>query len=99
MRGLYIDSNGENGSLRPRRHSPFLDRRFVVGLALKKVGRNLRLPRLRRKQTIEEVAKRIGTGSRAIRGAESGKYRPERLTRVCSLTHATLAPAVRLGLT
>jgi hypothetical protein len=26
MCGLYIDSNGENGSLKVRRHSPFLDR-------------------------------------------------------------------------
>ena len=46
---------------------------YAVEQALKKVGRNLRLARLRRKQTIEEVAKRIGTGSRAIRDAESGK--------------------------
>ena len=46
---------------------------YAVEQALKKVGRDLRLARLRRKKTIEEVAKRIGTGSRAIRGAESGK--------------------------
>lgn len=46
---------------------------YAVEQALKKVGRNLRLARLRRKQTIEEVAKRIGTGSRAVRDAESGK--------------------------
>ena len=46
---------------------------YAVEQALKKVGHNLRLARLRRKQTIEEVAKRIGTGSRAIRDAESGK--------------------------
>jgi transcriptional regulator with XRE-family HTH domain len=31
------------------------------------------LARLRRKQTIEEVAERIGTGVRAVRDAESGK--------------------------
>lgn len=46
---------------------------YAVEQSLKKVGRNLRLARLRRKQTIEEVAKRIGTGSRAVRNAESGK--------------------------
>jgi len=46
---------------------------YAVEQALKKVGRNLRLARLRRRQTIEEAAKRIGTGSRAIRDAESGK--------------------------
>ena len=46
---------------------------YAVEQALKKVGRNLRLARLRRGQTIEETAKRIGTGPRAIRDAESGK--------------------------
>lgn len=46
---------------------------YAVEQALKKVGHNLRLARLRRVQTIEEVANRIGTGSRAVRDAESGK--------------------------
>lgn len=46
---------------------------YAVEQALKKVGRNLRSARLRRKQTIEEVAQRIGTGLRAVRDAESGK--------------------------
>ena len=46
---------------------------YAVEQALKKVGRNLRLARLRRRQTIEQAGKRIGTGSRAIRDAESGK--------------------------
>src|SRR5580704_16322150 len=46
---------------------------YAVEQALKKVGRNLRLARLRRRQTIEATATRIGTGSRASRGAESGK--------------------------
>jgi transcriptional regulator with XRE-family HTH domain len=41
--------------------------------ALKKLGQNLRLARIRRKQTIEAVAEKIGTGSRAVRDAESGK--------------------------
>lgn len=46
---------------------------YAVEQALKKVGRNLRVARLRRNQTIEEVARRIGTGPRAVRDAESGK--------------------------
>jgi hypothetical protein len=46
---------------------------YAVEQTLKKVGRNLRLARLRRQQTVEKVAKKIGTGSRAIRDAESRK--------------------------
>jgi len=46
---------------------------YPVEQAIKKVGNNLRIARLRRKQTIEEVAEKIGTGARAIRAAESGK--------------------------
>ena len=46
---------------------------YPVEQALSKVGRNLRLARLRRKQTIEEVAEKIGTGTRAVRDAEGGK--------------------------
>ena len=46
---------------------------YAVEQALKKLGRNLRVARLRREQTIEEVAERIGTGPRAIRDAERGK--------------------------
>lgn len=46
---------------------------YAVEQALKKLGRNLRLARLRREQTIQEVAKRIGTGVRAVRDAENGK--------------------------
>jgi len=46
---------------------------YAVEQALRNVGRNLRLARLRRKQTIEEVAARIGTGVRAVRDAERGK--------------------------
>jgi len=46
---------------------------YAVEQTLKKVGRNLRLARLRRQQTIEDVAERIGTGRRAVRDAENGK--------------------------
>jgi transcriptional regulator with XRE-family HTH domain len=46
---------------------------FQVETTLRKLGRNLRLARVRRKQTIEEAAEKIGTGVRAVRDAESGK--------------------------
>src|ERR1044071_2412411 len=46
---------------------------YAVEQALHKVGHNLRVARLRRKQTIVEVAEKIGTGARAVRDAESGK--------------------------
>ncbi len=46
---------------------------YPVERSLKNVGRNLRLARVRRGQTIQQVANRIGTGPRAIRDAESGK--------------------------
>jgi transcriptional regulator with XRE-family HTH domain len=46
---------------------------YPVEQTLKKVGHNLRLARIRRKQTIEDVAQKIGTGTRAVRDAESGK--------------------------
>ena len=46
---------------------------YPVEQALKKVGHNLRLARLRRKLTIEEAAQKIGTGIRAVRDAENGK--------------------------
>lgn len=46
---------------------------YAVEQTLKKLGRNLRVARLRRQKTIEEVAERIGTGPRAVRDAEMGK--------------------------
>lgn len=46
---------------------------FPVEQAIKKVGRNLRTARIRRKQTIQEAAEKIGTGARAVRDAENGK--------------------------
>jgi transcriptional regulator with XRE-family HTH domain len=46
---------------------------YSVEQALKRVGNNLRLARVRRKLTIEEVAEKIGTGRRAVMDAESGK--------------------------
>lgn len=46
---------------------------YPVEQALRKLGNNLRVARLRRKLTIEEVAEKIGTGARAVRTAESGK--------------------------
>jgi len=44
-----------------------------VDRALKKLGKNLRTARLRRNQTIADVAERIGTGTRPISAAERGK--------------------------
>ena len=46
---------------------------YPVEQAIKKVGNNLRIARIRRKQTIEENAEKIGTGPRAVRAAELGK--------------------------
>ena len=45
----------------------------LVEKALKGLGTNLRTARIRRKMTIEDVAKRIGTGPRAVMEAEKGK--------------------------
>ena len=46
---------------------------YPVEQSLKKIGHNLRVARLRRMLTIEEVAEKIGTGPRAVRDAEHGK--------------------------
>ena len=46
---------------------------YPVEKAIKEVGNNLRIARLRRKLTITEVAEKIGTGARAVRDAERGK--------------------------
>jgi transcriptional regulator with XRE-family HTH domain len=45
---------------------------YPVEQAVKKLGSHLRTARLRRKLTIQQVAEKIGTGTRAIRAAESG---------------------------
>lgn len=46
---------------------------YAVEQAIKRLGANLRTARLRRNLTIEAVAEKIGTGSRAVMGAEKGK--------------------------
>lgn len=46
---------------------------YPVEQAIKRLGANLRTARLRRNLTIEEVAEKIGAGTRAIRDAEKGK--------------------------
>ena len=46
---------------------------YSVEKALKGLGNNLRMARVRRKLTIEEVAAKIGTGRRAVMDAENGK--------------------------
>lgn len=46
---------------------------YRIEQALKRLGTDLRTARLRRNQTIEEVAEKIGTGRRAVMDAERGK--------------------------
>ncbi len=46
---------------------------YQVEQALKRLGKNLRVARTRRKLTIAEAAKKIGTGPRAVMDAEKGK--------------------------
>jgi hypothetical protein len=48
---------------------------YPVEAALKRLGHNLRTARIRRSLTVEEVAKKIGTGVRAVSDAEKGKPR------------------------
>jgi transcriptional regulator with XRE-family HTH domain len=46
---------------------------FAVEEALKTLGANLRIARLRRKLTINEIGQKIGVGPRAVMDAEKGK--------------------------
>ena len=46
---------------------------YPVEEALSKLGANLRIARLRRNLTIEDVARKIGTGPRPVSNAEQGK--------------------------
>src|ERR1700719_1622065 len=46
---------------------------YPVEQALNRLGENLRTARIRRNFTIDEVAKKIGTGRRAVMDAEKGK--------------------------
>ena len=46
---------------------------YEVETSLKKLGANLRIARLRRNLTVEEVSKKIGTGVRAVLDAEKGR--------------------------
>jgi transcriptional regulator with XRE-family HTH domain len=46
---------------------------YPVEEALKGLGENLRTARVRRRITIADAAKRIGTGPRAVMAAEKGK--------------------------
>ena len=46
---------------------------YAVERAIKQLGSNLRTARLRRNLTIEQVGEKIGTGPRAVSGAEKGK--------------------------
>lgn len=55
------------------RNSLLLAPPFAVEKAVKTLGANLRVARVRRRLTIEEVAGKIGTGRRAVMDAENGK--------------------------
>ena len=46
---------------------------YEVETAIRGLGKNLRIARLRRNLTIEQVAQKIGTGARAVMDAEKGK--------------------------
>jgi transcriptional regulator with XRE-family HTH domain len=46
---------------------------YEVEQSLKRLGENLRIARIRRSLTIDDVAERIGTGPRAVMDAEKGK--------------------------
>jgi transcriptional regulator with XRE-family HTH domain len=46
---------------------------FAIEDILKRLGSNLRIARLRRNLTIQQVAEKIGTGPRAVADAEKGK--------------------------
>lgn len=46
---------------------------YPVEQAIKRLGSNLRIARLRRNLTINDVAQKIGTGPRAVADAEKGK--------------------------
>ncbi len=46
---------------------------YDVEQCVKRLGENLRVARIRRQLTIEDVAERIGTGPRAVMDAEKGK--------------------------
>ncbi|PYS54476.1 MAG: hypothetical protein DMG13_08140 [Acidobacteria bacterium] len=46
---------------------------YPVQRALTHLGQNLRMARIRRRFTIDEVAQKIGAGRRAVMDAENGK--------------------------
>ena len=46
---------------------------YPVEQCMKRLGENLRIARIRRSLTREDVAERIGTGTRAVMDAEKGK--------------------------
>ena len=46
---------------------------YPVEQTIRQIGANLRTARLRRNLSIEQVAEKIGAGSRAIRAAEQGR--------------------------
>jgi transcriptional regulator with XRE-family HTH domain len=57
----------------PARNTLLLAPPYPVELALTELGESLRIARLRRNLTVEEVAQKIGAGRRAVSDAERGK--------------------------
>ncbi len=57
----------------PRRNALSASTPFAVETAIKRLGTNLRVARLRRNLTLEEVAERLGAGRHVIARAETGK--------------------------
>ena len=57
----------------PRKNKLIETPPYAIEQTLKRLGTNLRTARLRRNLTIDDIAKKIGTGPRAIANAEKGK--------------------------
>lgn len=71
---------------------------YPVEQTIKRIGANLRIARLRRNLTLEQVAAKIGTGVRAVRAAEQGKVATGVGVYVALLwAYDLLEPAVELA--
>ena len=56
----------------PKKNQLLASPPYAVELALKRLGADIRIARIRRSLTIEDMAQKIGTGPRAIASAEKG---------------------------
>jgi transcriptional regulator with XRE-family HTH domain len=62
-----------NGTVMARKNVLTSSPPYQVEQAIKRLGANLRTARLRRNQTIKDVAEKIGTSRHAVIAAEKGK--------------------------